>query len=104
VLHHALQHQWDQHRRLKNVTARAHLGCARVKIPPYYRSILARSIFAEWGLVKANTRRGVFRVKIRPSFALSRSDESRPGARFRALFLKTHDLIAKPLTLWRIMR
>jgi hypothetical protein len=36
---------------------------ARVKMPPHYCSTLARSIFAEWGLVKANTRRGVFRVK-----------------------------------------
>src|SRR3954465_12673584 len=34
----------------------------RVKMPPQYCSTLARSIFAEWGLVKANTRRGVFRV------------------------------------------
>src|SRR3954447_5284185 len=34
----------------------------RVKLPPYYYSSLRLSIFAEWGLVKANTRRGVFRV------------------------------------------
>src|SRR3954454_7478087 len=34
----------------------------RVKLPPYYYSTLRLSIFAEWGLVKANTRRGVFRV------------------------------------------
>jgi hypothetical protein len=30
---------------------------------PHYYSILPRSIFAEWGLNQANTRRGVFRVK-----------------------------------------
>jgi hypothetical protein len=30
---------------------------------PHYYSILASSIFAEWGLNQANTRRGVFRVK-----------------------------------------
>jgi hypothetical protein len=35
-----------------------------VKLPPHYYSILPMSIFAEWGLVKANTRRGVFRVQI----------------------------------------
>jgi hypothetical protein len=35
-----------------------------VKLPPHYYSIVPMSIFAEWGLVKANTRRGVFRVKI----------------------------------------
>jgi hypothetical protein len=30
---------------------------------PHYYSILEPSIFAEWGLNQANTRRGVFRVK-----------------------------------------
>jgi hypothetical protein len=30
---------------------------------PQYYSILEGSIFAEWGLNQANTRRGVFRVK-----------------------------------------
>jgi hypothetical protein len=30
---------------------------------PHYYSILEPSIFAEWGLKQANTRRGVFRVK-----------------------------------------
>jgi hypothetical protein len=30
---------------------------------PHYYSILEASIFAEWGLNQANTRRGVFRVK-----------------------------------------
>jgi hypothetical protein len=33
------------------------------QISPHYSPILKRSIFAEWGLIKANTRRGVFRVK-----------------------------------------
>jgi hypothetical protein len=32
-------------------------------MPPHYYSTLIASIFAEWGLVKANTRRGVFRVE-----------------------------------------
>jgi hypothetical protein len=32
-------------------------------MPPHCCSTLAQSIFAEWGLIKANTRRGVFRVK-----------------------------------------
>jgi hypothetical protein len=30
---------------------------------PHYYSMLASSIFAEWGLKQANTRRGVFRVE-----------------------------------------
>jgi hypothetical protein len=34
MFQHALRHQWDQYRRSENVTARAHLGCARAKIPP----------------------------------------------------------------------
>jgi hypothetical protein len=33
-------------------------------LPPQYCSTLAQSTFAEWGLIKANARRGVFRVKI----------------------------------------
>src|SRR6476620_10871181 len=37
------------------------------------------SIFAEWGLVKANTRRGVFRVKQPDRRAFAGNDESRPG-------------------------
>jgi hypothetical protein len=41
---------------------------ARVKLPPYCCSILELSIFAEWGLVIADTRRGAFRVTtIEPS-------------------------------------
>jgi hypothetical protein len=43
---------------------RAQTGYARAKLPPYCWSILRLSMFAEWGLIKANTRRGVFRVKI----------------------------------------
>ena len=31
---------------------------------PHYYSIFEPSIFAEWGLKQANTRRGVFRVEI----------------------------------------
>jgi hypothetical protein len=47
-------------------------GCSALRISgrhdafqfsPHYYSILPRSIFAEWGLNQANTRRGVFRVK-----------------------------------------
>src|SRR5450755_2574364 len=49
--------------RFKNSISRAQLGCARAKLPPYCSSNLAWSIFAEWGLVQANTRRGVFRVR-----------------------------------------
>jgi hypothetical protein len=30
---------------------------------PYCWPTLARSMFVEWGLIKANTRRGAFRVK-----------------------------------------
>jgi hypothetical protein len=33
------------------------------KLPPQYYSILRLSIFAEWGLVEADTRRGAFRVE-----------------------------------------
>jgi hypothetical protein len=32
-------------------------------MPPHYWSTLASSMFAEWGLIKANHRRGVFRVE-----------------------------------------
>jgi hypothetical protein len=50
MAHHAPQPQLDQHDSSKNVTTRAQTGCVRVKIPPHWRSILAPSIFAEWGL------------------------------------------------------
>jgi hypothetical protein len=39
---------------------------------PHYYSILEASIFAEWGLNQANTRRGVFRVKISEPSSLRR--------------------------------
>jgi hypothetical protein len=39
---------------------------------PHYYSILPRSMFAEWGLNQANTRRGVFRVKINEPSRLRR--------------------------------
>jgi hypothetical protein len=39
---------------------------------PHYYSILEPSIFAEWGLNQANTRRGVFRVKISEPSGLRR--------------------------------
>jgi hypothetical protein len=47
----------------KNSLCCAQTGCMGAKLPPQYYSILALSIFAEWGLVKADTRRGAFRVK-----------------------------------------
>src|SRR5215204_1133287 len=47
----------------KNSPSRAQTGCERAKLPPHCWSILGLSIFAEWGLKEANTRRGVFRVK-----------------------------------------
>jgi hypothetical protein len=50
--------------RFENSIQSAQTGYARAKMPPYYCSTLTRSIFAEWGLVKAKIRRGVFRVKI----------------------------------------
>ena len=40
----------------------AQSGCTQAKLPPQYCSTLIRSMFAEWGLIQANTRRGVFRV------------------------------------------
>src|SRR4030095_7989315 len=40
----------------------AHARSTGAKLPPQYCSTLRRSIFAEWGLEQANTRRGVFRV------------------------------------------
>ena len=42
------------------------------QLSPHYYSILPRSIFAEWGLNQANTRRGVFRVKISEPSSLRR--------------------------------
>ena len=49
-------------------------------MPPHCCSTLAQSIFAEWGLVKANTRRGVFRVNAKPDRrAFAGNDESRPS-------------------------
>src|SRR6476660_9253914 len=70
----------QQRSRYQNSITRAQIGCARAKMAPYCCSNLARSIFAEWGLkIKANTRRGVFRVKnMAIDRALSRSDESCP--------------------------
>jgi hypothetical protein len=47
----------------KNSLSRAQTGCKRAKLQPHCWSILGLSIFAEWGLKRANTRRGVFRVK-----------------------------------------
>src|SRR5882757_1004142 len=64
----------------------AQTGCARAKIPPYYCSTLARSIFAEWGLVKANTRRGVFRVEIMTHRWRARATVSHAQERARARF------------------
>jgi hypothetical protein len=55
---------WGTHAVPKNSIPRAQTGRARAKLPPYCWSILTPSIFAEWGLIKADTRRGVFRVKI----------------------------------------
>jgi hypothetical protein len=42
---------------------RISVGHDAFQFSPHYYSILERSIFAEWGLNQANTRRGVFRVK-----------------------------------------
>ena len=49
-------------RRSKSSFSPAQYRCTRAKLPPQYCSTLRRSIFAEWGLEQANTRRGVFRV------------------------------------------
>src|SRR3981081_2942636 len=58
----------------------------RAKMPPHYYSTLAPSIFAEWGLIKANTRRGVLRGRIKSNHqAFAGDDDSRPTARSRAL-------------------
>jgi hypothetical protein len=48
-------------------------------MPPHCYSSLAQSIFAEWGLIKANTRRGVFRVKKLRHRALHGNDDSCPS-------------------------
>jgi hypothetical protein len=51
-------------------------------MPPHYYSTLSWSIFAEWGLVKANIRRGVFRVrKSNVSSAFAGHDDSCPKSR-----------------------
>jgi len=52
----------------------------------------------------ANARRGVFRVNNLTVAGAFRATMSHAQERARARFFKTHDLIAKPLTLWRIMR
>jgi len=49
--------------RFENFTPRAQTGCTRAKMPPHYWSTLTPSIFAEWGLIEAKYRRGVFRVE-----------------------------------------
>ena len=51
-------------------------------MPPQCCSTLGLSIFAEWGLDQSEySSRGVPSNKSRPSFALSRNDESRPRSR-----------------------
>ena len=56
-------------------------------MPPHCWSNLALSIFAEWGLIKANTRRGVFRVKSL-AVACARLAQRRVMPRFRELDMK----------------
>src|SRR5258708_20880892 len=68
---------FESRNRSKNVTPRAQVGYARAKFPPHCSTILALSIFADWGVTKANTRRGVFRVKIFEPSSLRRATMTR---------------------------
>ena len=58
---------------------------SRVKMPPQYCSTLIRSTFAEWGLIKANARRGVFRVKIVAAVRVFRAAMSHARSRERGM-------------------
>jgi hypothetical protein len=60
--------------RFEDSIPRAQTGCTRAKMPPHYWSNFRPSMFAEWGLSKANYRRGAFRVE-------NLTVETRAGAR-----------------------
>ena len=54
-------------------------------MPPQYCSTLIGSTFAEWGLIEANARRGVFRVQIMAAVRVSAPRRVAPRSRERGM-------------------